>query len=489
MTAKKSLIVTGLTLCATGLMQAQNKTPNVIIIFLDDMGYGDLGITGATNFTTPHIDQLAHEGVLCTQFYVAQAVSSASRAGLLTGCYPNRIGFSGALSPLSNTGINDQEMTIAELLKQKNYTCGIVGKWHLGDHLQFLPIQHGFDEYLGIPYSHDMLPMWYDGTILTPENSTHRKASFPPLPLIDGNETVEGLRTLEDLSKLTTINTERVISFIRKNRDQPFFLYLPHSMPHTPLAVSSKFKGKSELGLYGDVMMEIDWSTGQIMATLQELKLEENTLVIFTSDNGPWLNFGDHAGSAAGLREGKSTTWEGGQRLPCIMRWKGKIEAGRTCNQLISAIDIFPMIAAICDAPLPPHKIDGINIWPLISGATETSPRSHFLYYFDQNNLKAVRNERWKLVFPHTYRSYEGNMPGENGEPGQTSSKSVTETELYDLRRDPGERYNVIDMYPDVVAELTKIAEAARLDLGDNLTGHQGTGRRSIGTLRNDDRH
>lgn len=476
-------IFTGLSLCTAGFMQAQNKAPNIVIIFLDDMGYGDLTITGAKGYKTPNLDQLAHEGVLCTHFYVAQAVSSASRAGLLTGCYPNRIGFQGALSPLSNEGISDQEMTMAELLKQKNYTCGIFGKWHLGHHKQFLPLQHGFDEYLGLPYSNDMLPMWYDGAILTPENSTHRKASFPPLPLIDGNEKFRELRTLEDQEQITTLYTERAVSFIRKNKDNPFFLYIPHTMPHTPLAVSSRFKGKSELGIYGDVMMEIDWSVGQIMATLKDLNLEENTLVIFTSDNGPWLNFGDHAGSAAGLREGKGTTWEGGQRLPCIMRWKGKIKEGQVCNQLISAIDIFPMIAYICDAPLPPQKIDGVNIWPLISGATDISPRRYFLYYYDSNSLKAVRNERWKLVFPHQYNSYENQKPGTGGLPGTTSTKTVKETELYDLRRDPGERYNVIDMYPDVVAELMKAAEAARLDLGDELTGHRGTGRRPIGSV------
>ena len=484
---KKSIpaICAGLLTCVSPqLLGVSAETPNIVIIFLDDMGYGDLGVTGAKNYKTPHIDQLAHEGMLCTQFYVAQAVSSASRAGLLTGCYPNRIGFQGALSPLSDTGISADEMTIAELLKQKNYACGAIGKWHLGHHRQFLPLQHGFDEYLGIPYSNDMLPMWYDGTILTPANSTHRKASFPPLPVIDGNEKIMELFTLDDQSQLTTLYTERAVSFIRKNKDKPFFLYLPHSMPHTPLAVSSKFKGKSELGLYGDVMMEIDWSVGQIMATLKELNLEENTLVIFTSDNGPWANFGDHAGSTGGLREGKSTTWEGGQRLPCIMSWKGKIEEGKICNQLISSIDIFPMIASLCDVQLPTHKIDGINIWPLISGATEISPRQYFLYYFDNNNLKSVRNERWKLVFPHSYNSYEDNLPGINGLPGETSIKKVTEIELYDLRRDPGERYDVKELFPDVVTELNKVAEEARNDLGDALTSREGPGRRPIGKLK-----
>ena len=464
-------------------LEAQSPSPNIVLVFLDDMGYGDLGVTGARGYQTPNIDQLAHEGVLYTHFYVAQAVSSASRAGLLTGCYPNRIGFAGALNPLAEVGINDQEMTMAELLKQKNYNCGIFGKWHLGHHKPFLPLQHGFDEYLGLPYSNDMLPMWYDGTILTPENSTHRKVSFPPLPLTDGNEKVRDLRTLDDQSQLTTLYTERAVSFIRKHKDQPFFLYLPHSMPHTPLAVSSKFKGKSALGIYGDVMMEIDWSVGQIMATLKELNLEQNTLVIFTSDNGPWLNFGEHAGSAAGLREGKGTTWEGGQRLPCIMRWKGTIKEGQICDQVISAIDLFPTIAAISGAPLPLRQIDGVNIWPLISGETSQSPRRYFLYYYDANSLKAVRNERWKLVFPHTFSSYEDVIPGKDGEPGDRLQKEVKGIELYDLQRDPGERYNVKELYPQVVEELQKIADDARSDLGDDLTGHQGTGRRPIGKI------
>ena len=475
-------VCTGLLACLTQQSFAAPKTPNIVIVFLDDMGYGDLTITGAKGYKTPNIDQLAHDGMLCTQFYSAQAVSSASRAGLLTGCYPNRIGIQGALSPFSDVGISDQEMTIAQVLKQRNYTCGIFGKWHLGCRLQFLPLQHGFDEYLGLPYSNDMSPIGYDGVFQKPE-SNNRKASMPVLPLIDGNEKSREIRSLEEMSQLTTLYTERAVSFIRKNKDKPFFLYLPHSMPHTPLAVSSKFKGKSELGIYGDVLMEIDWSVGQIMATLKELKLEDNTLVVFTSDNGPWLNFGDHAGSAAGMREGKGTTWEGGQRLPCIIRWKGKIKEGQICNQLISSIDLLPTIAAICDAPLPPNKIDGINVWSLISGATDISPRRYFLYYYDENNLKAVRNERWKLVFPHTYRSYENQAPGKGGMPGATAQIKVTENELYDLRRDPGERYNVIKEFPNVVAELSKVAEEARDDLGDGLTSRAGRGRRPSGKV------
>ena len=457
-----SLALTGMMACtSTQALTAKTASPNIVIIFLDDMGYGDLSITGAKGYKTPNIDQLANEGVLCTQFYAAQAVSTASRAGLLTGCYPNRIGFQGAMGPTSKVGISDQEMTMAELLKQKDYNCAIFGKWHIGSLRQFLPLQHGFDEYLGLPYSNDM--------------------KRTELPLIDGNDTLKVLSTLEEQTQLTTLYTERAVSFIRKNKKKPFFLYLPHTMPHVPLAVSDKFKGKSQLGIYGDVMMEIDWSVGQIMKTLKELKLDKNTLVIFTSDNGPWLNFGDHAGTTGGLREGKATTWEGGQLVPCIMRWKDKIKGGQVCNQLISSIDIFPMLASICDAPLPSRKIDGINIWPLISGETEISPRHQFWYYFDANNLKAVRDERWKLVFPHTQRTYEGNLPGKDGVGGKTSQRTITEIELYDLRRDPGERYDVKELYPEVITKLNKIAEEARADLGDDLTSRKGFGRRPIG--------
>ena len=479
---KIQTICAGLLASLTGCGSTPTSTPNIVLFYLDDMGYGDLGVTGAIGYTTPNLDRLAGEGILFTSFYVAQATSSASRAGLLTGCYPNRIGIQGALFPNSNVGISDKEMTIAGLLKQKGYVSGIFGKWHLGRHKQFLHLQHGFDEYVGIPYSNDMLPMWYDGTVLTPESSEHRKANFPPLPLIEGNEVTKGLRTLEEQEQLTTLFTERAVEFIKKNKDKPFFAYIPHPMPHAPLAVSDKFKGKSSIGIYGDVMMEIDWSVGQIMETLKELGLEENTLVIFSSDNGPWLNFGDHAGSAGGMREGKATAWEGGKRVPCIMRWKGVIKEGQTINQLISTIDIFPTIAHIANAPLPEQKIDGINMWSLISGETQISPRNHFLYYFNNNELMAVRNERWKLILPHSYRTYN-RPPGRNGEPGATGTNTITEMQLYDLRRDRGERYNVIEYNPDIVAELLQIVEEAREDLGDALTQRPGTGRRPVGRV------
>ena len=456
--------------------------PNVVLIFIDDQGYGDIGVNGAIDYMTPNIDRLANEGMRFTNFYAAQAVCSASRAGLLTGCYPNRIGISGALMPWSKIGIDSNEVTIAEMLKSAGYVTGMVGKWHLGHHRQFLPLQHGFDEYLGLPYSNDMWPVDYDGTPVTDSSSHPWKAKYPPLPLIDGNETVDEIRTLEDQNTLTTRYTERAIDFIERNHDKPFFLYFAHSMVHVPLGVSDKFRGKSKQGMFGDVMMEVDWSVGEIMKTLDQYHLTKNTLIIYTSDNGPWLNFGNHAGSTGGLREGKGTSWEGGQREPCIMKWPGIIPEGSICNKMAATIDIFPTLAAITGSDLPEHKIDGVNILPLMQGDTGANPRDYFLYYYQRNSLEAIRQGSWKLVFPHKYRSYEGVLPGNDGFPGPYAQKE-SGLELYDLRRDPGEEYNVIELYPDVAEQLKKIADQAREDLGDDLTGIPGTGRREPGRI------
>ena len=463
----------GLMLCATGMAQEQSKAPNIVVIFLDDMGYGDLTVTGATGYRTPNIDRLGSEGMRFTNFYAAQAVSSASRAGLLTGCYPNRVGFVGALDHSAKTGIAQSEETIAEVLKKKNYACGAFGKWHLGHHQQFLPIHHGFDEYCGIPYSNDMWPFH-------PQAGSY----YPDLPLIEGDKTANPKITPEGQAQLTTLFTERAVGFIEQNKDNPFFVYLAHPMPHVPLYVSDKFKGKSEQGLYGDVMMEIDWSVGEILKALERNGIGNNTLVIFTSDNGPWLNYGNHAGSAGGLREGKGTAFEGGQRVPCVMRWPAMIPAGTICNQLASTIDLLPTFAHISGAPLPPQRIDGHNISSLMTAAeTSTSPRKHFFYYYHKNDLIAVRNDRFKLVFPHAGRTYEGYLPGDDGTPGRTNERRAFDMALYDLRRDPGERYDVKELYPKAVAELQGLAAEARKDLGDDLNGVAGTGRRAIGQL------
>ena len=457
----------------TGEKQQPESKPNIILIFMDDMGYGDLGCYGALQYRTPILDQLAMEGMRFTNFMSAQAVCSASRAALLTGCYPNRVGISGALFPNAKVGLHESEITIAEVLKPLGYATAIFGKWHLGDNRRFLPLQQGFDEYLGIPYSNDMWPWDYD---------MQRNKRHPKLPLIEGNEKIAEIRDMDDMATLTTRYTERAVDFINRHKDGPFFLYLPHSMPHTPIAASEKFRGKSEQGLYGDVMMEIDWSVGEILNALKVNGLEENTLMIFTSDNGPWLNFGNHAGSTGGLREGKGTSYEGGQREPCIMRWKGVIPPGVVTGKLSGTIDVLPTIAAVAGARLPENRIDGVNLLPLLKGDSSATPRTEFYYYYHRNNLEAVRKGDWKLVFPHEVRSYEGVMPGNDGLPGPYA-KLQAPYALYDLRRDPGERYDVQSIYPEKVAELEALAEKARQDLGDDLTGRVGANLRPCGKI------
>ncbi|MDR0750560.1 MAG: sulfatase [Tannerellaceae bacterium] len=470
-------ILAGGAFVASASLQAQTA-PNVVLFLLDDMGYGDLSLTGASGYQTPAIDALAREGMFFTHFYAAQPISSASRAGLMTGCYPNRLGISGALMPQGNTGLNPEEETIAEVLRTKGYVCGAVGKWHLGHLNPFLPLQQGFDDYLGLPYSNDMWPVDYEGRPATPASNLPNKLRHPPLPLIDGNEKARQIWTLRHQAELTTLYTERATRFIRANKAKPFFLYLAWSMPHVPLAVSGKFKGKSAQGLYGDVMMEIDWSVEQVIKTLDENGLGDNTLVILTSDNGPWYSFGNHAGSNGGLREAKATTFEGGQRVPCLMRWKGVVPAGAVCNQLVSAIDILPTLAAITGAALPAKPIDGVDISPLMKGEPAASPREYFLYYYNQNSLEAIRNDRFKLIFPHRHATYL--EPGNDGFPGKTG-QAETGLSLYDLRRDPGERFDVKEMYPQVVERLSAEAEKAREDLGDDLTNRPGANRRKAG--------
>lgn len=463
------LILSGLFLIASASVSAESKNPNIILVYIDDMGYGDIGITGANAYSTPNFNKMQREGIFFTQFYSPQAVCTASRAGVLTGTYPNRIGFAGALDHMSKMGLNPDEQTIPELLKSKGYKTAAYGKWHLGHQPEFLPQKHGFDEFYGIPYSNDMWP-----------NHPTGKNYYPPLPLIENETTVQ---TNPDQSTFTTIFTEKSLTFIERNKKNPFFLYLAHPMPHVPLFVSDKFKGKSGQGLYGDVMMELDWSIGQIRNKLKELKIEENTLLIVTSDNGPWINYGNHAGSTGGLREGKGTSFEGGQKVPCLMVWKGVIPGGTICNNLASSIDILPTIAAISGAELSGRKIDGVNIYELMKGDFSQNPRDHFLYYYRKNSLEAIRKGNWKLVLPHHSRTYEGFKPGSDGMPGQVNEDYFVEGGLYDLRRDPGERYNVRGDYPEIEAELLKIAMEARADLGDDLTGNPGKNRRPAKVL------
>jgi len=318
----RSLLLAVLTgIPASPFVHAAAPPPNFVLIYCDDLGYADIDAFGSHDWETPNLNRMAKEGMRLTDFHSAAAVCSASRAALMTGCYPQRVGILGALGPKAKTGIHESEVLLPEILKEKGYRTAIFGKWHLGDAPQFLPTRNGFDQYFGLPYSNDM---W-------PKHPTNK--NFPPLPLIEGEKTIE---TMPDQTQFTTSYTEHAVKFIAENKAKPFFLYVPHSMPHVPLHVSEKFKGKSKQGLYGDVIMEIDWSVGQILAALKEHGLDDNTLVLFSSDNGPWLSYGNHAGSAKPLREGKGTTWEGGHRVSCVARWPGKIPAGSVCSELAS---------------------------------------------------------------------------------------------------------------------------------------------------------
>ncbi len=468
------------TFLSAAFRQQDDLPPNIVLVFMDDLGYGDLSCYGATGYTTPHLDRMATEGMRFTNFLTAQAVCSASRAALLTGCYPNRIGFSGALWPHARIGIADSETTLAEILRPLGYATAAFGKWHLGSETRFLPLQHGFDEYTGLPFSNDMWPVWYDGT---PAGTRGPKSNFPPLPLLSGNDTAGYIQTLEQQGTLTHLYTDKAVDFIRRHKDRPFFLYLPHSMPHVPIAVSPPYAGKSGKGLWADLMMEIDDSIGRILETLRQEGLDDNTLVIFTSDNGPWLNFGNHAGSSGGFREGKGTSFEGGHRVPALFRWPGRIPAGTVRNQLWTTIDILPTIAELTGAKLPDLPIDGISFAHALTDLENTDSRRYFAYYYRRNSLEAVRKDHWKLVFTHPGRTFEGYLPGNDGFPGPSPEDHIVHQALYDLRRDPAERYDVQLLYPDVVRELVSYADSVRADLGDDLTKQEGTGRRPIGRI------
>jgi len=464
---------------------ATNARPNIVIIFTDDQGYGDVGAFGAQGYETPNLDRLAAEGAVFRNFHVAQAVCSASRAGLLTGCYPNRIGIHGALGPKSRTGLNASEMTLAELVKQRGYATALFGKWHLGCVPELMPLRQGFDEYFGLPYSNDMWPL-HPAYANLPPDAAERKRGYPDLPLYEGEKVVNPKVTREDQCQLTTWYTERAVSFIERHAAQPFLLYVAHNMPHVPLHVSDKFRGKSKQGLYGDVIMEIDWSVGQILAALKRCGVEENTWVIFTSDNGPWLSYGNHAGSAGPLREGKGTSWEGGTRVPCIMRWPGKIPAGADTMDMLMTIDLFPTIAGRIGAPLPAHPIDGLDVWPIVSrqpGAT--NPHEAYWFYYASNELQAVTtgDGHWKLLLPHTYRTLAGHAGGRDGSPAPYQNRELGDAELFDLVSDIGETRNVAAEHPAVLRQLEASAEKARNELGDRLLQRTGTGVRPPGRI------
>lgn len=475
------------TLTARDLRAASSAKPNIVLILADDLGYADVGCFGARDIATPHIDQLAQEGLRLTSFYVAQPVCTASRAALLTGCYPNRLGMAGALNHTSKTGIHPNEKLLSELLKTQGYATAAYGKWHLGHQPPFLPTRRGFDEFFGIPYSNDNGPL-------------HPVIQgIPSLPLYENERVIE---LDPDQSQFTRRITEKAVQFIERNKDQPFFLYVPHIMPHVPIFVSEKFKGTSRRGLYGDVVQELDWSVGEIMAALRKHRLEERTIVVFTSDNGPFLSYGDHAGLAAPLREGKLTTFEGGVRVPCVVRWPNRVPAGLETAQLATAMDLFTTFARWAGTDLPKTRWDGVDIAPILLGNRSVHPRDTFWFY-SGDELHAVRSGRWKLHLPHEYLTVAGE-PGRNGKPsnwGKLQPQSIEQSgirgiasrhgyrveqiglALFDLDLDPSESKNLADRHPEIVDRLKRVAEQARADLGDSLTQRPPTGARPPGRL------
>lgn len=458
-----------------------NRPPNVILIFADDLGYGDLGCYGGAGGLTPNLDRLAAEGCKFTNFHVSQPVCSASRASLMTGCYANRIGIHGALFPDAKNGLPAEETTMAEMFRAKGYKTAAIGKWHLGSQPAYLPTRQGFDEYLGLPYSNDMWPHVADYLDHKSGKPSGRK-NLPALPLIENESVIDPDVDSEDQRKLTQRYTARALSFIERNRNQPFFLYLAHTMPHIPLFPGRDFEGRSKRGMYGDVVMEIDNSVGKILASLDRLQLTRDTLVIFSSDNGPWLCFGEHGGSAGPLREGKSTCWEGGTRVPCVMRWPGKIDGGRTSPSMMMTIDLLPSLASMIGAPLPPRPIDGKDVSALLMGKPgATHPHDAYYFYFRVNELHAVTqgDGSWKLVLPHSYPSLAGAPGGKGGRSAAMKTIKVEKPELYHLETDLSETRNVADAHPEKVAWLLARAEKARQDLGDRLVGRKGTGMRS----------
>ncbi|MGI8908570.1 MAG: sulfatase family protein [Candidatus Sumerlaeaceae bacterium] len=419
--------------------------PNIIVILADDLGYGDLGCFGNTEYQTPCLDKMSSEGVRLTQFYVASGACSPSRAAFLTGKYPLRAGVPRVLGPKSTTGLPPEEITLAEILKKRGYATQLVGKWHLGHQPKFLPTRQGFDHYFGIPYSNDM----------------------KPAPLMRDTRIIE--QTI-DQTQLTPRYTEEALRFIDEQTSaaRPFFLYFAHNYPHVPLHASEKFKGRNER-LYGDVMQELDWSVGQVMDRLRALRQEKNTLVIFFSDNGPWLIKGRDAGSAGPMRDGKGTQYEGGIRVPCIAWWPTHLPAGESMDAPAIATDLLPTICRVTGAPLPERTaLDGEDIFPLLEGTGSPSKRTLFFPdYYGHDHVGAVRDGDWKLITEWRWQEMRG------GERGKTSTRETTEPELYNIAADPREAHNLAAEHPDKVKSLTLTADAMRrkLDADDPWQG------------------
>lgn len=430
-------------LTAFGGAAREAKPMNVVILLADDQGYGDLRCYGNPKVTTPNIDRLASEGTLFTDFYAGAAASTPSRGALLTGRYAERMGVPDVVDDTSDNGINPGELTIADYLKQHGYATGMFGKWHLGYQPEYMPTRHGFTEFYGLPYSMDMWPFHP-----APDHA------YRPLPLYNGEDVVE---YNPPVNEMTTRLTEKAVDFIDRHSDGPFFLYVPYTQPHVPLGVSDKFRGKSGEGLYADVLMELDWSVGEIVKALDERGLGENTLVLFTSDNGPWLSYGDHAGTTLGLREGKGTTFEGGQRVPLVARMKGTVPAGKRSREFFSAIDFAPTIIAMTGSTMPGknNNFDGQDVSELLRGGKI----DHKPFFFNYNGrVEAVRDGRFKLVAPHSYRIVA--EPGRDGCPGrQIIDGASTPLVLYDLEKDPYEKNDISGKHPEVTKRLAGLVE------------------------------
>jgi len=437
------LIVFLATISMTGFAGAKQQ-PNIVVIFADDLGYGDLGCFGHPTIATPELDRMAQEGMKLTQFYSAAPVCTPSRAALMTGRLPMRNGMCSnkrrVLFPDSALGIPEAELTIAEQLKSAGYATACIGKWHLGHLPQYLPTSNGFDSYFGIPYSNDM-----DRVADTPRGREifwNPKVEYWNVPLMRNEEIVE---RPADQTTITRRYTEEAVSFIRENKDQPFFLYMPHSLPHVPLFRGKKFEGKSRRGLYGDVIEEIDWSVGEVLATLRKHNLDDNTLVIFTSDNGPWLIFNDHGGSAGLLRDGKGSTWEGGMREPTVAWWPGTIPAGSVSAEISSTMDIYATAHDIAGIDLPNDRdLDSINLMPILTGGK--GDRETYFYYRGYR-LMAIRHDSWKMHFM-TQNAY-----------GQPQPVTHEVPLLFNLDVDPSESQNLAEKYPEIIEKLTAIAK------------------------------
>ena len=453
---------------------AQQK-PNILLINFDDMGYADLGCYEPSVTYTPRIDEIARQGVRFTDFYASQPVCSASRASLMTGAYANRVGIHHALGPRNPIGLNPHEQTLAELVKTAGYRTSMVGKWHLGDQPAFLPKNQGFDFFEGVPYSHDMWP--------NHPNPAQGK-QYGELFWLHNNGEKTRVESADSVMAWTNREVDRELSRLSgRGHQQPFFLYVAHPLPHVPLGLDRQ-PTPANKSVYGQVIGRLDEAVGHWIDLLGKNGQLENTLIILTSDNGPWLQYGNHAGSAGRFREGKGTTWEGGVRVPAIFYWKGKIPAGKLVQGAAMNIDILPTISSLLSAKQENSLIDGKNIWPFISGEKipdDLATRPLFFYY-ETNQLQAVRWKNWKLYFPHAYRKTEGLLPGNNGKPGAEKYVPM-ELELYDLANDINERSNLAGQQPQLVKELEEMAAEMRRKLGDALTNQTGKENRLPGRV------